>query len=301
MGGMAASTASTLDLSSLPAPDLIERLPFDTIADQMVADVQLRLPAFDATVDSDPAVIVLQVAAYREQLLRAAVNDAARQLMVASATGANLDQLAVLVGVARLTIDAGDPTQGVAPTLESDAALRQRIVLAPESFSVAGPELAYVYHAKSADGAVRDASATSPAPGQVLVSVLARNGDGTAPADLLAKVEAVVGSDSVRPLGDLVTVASAEIRRFAITARLVTFSGPDIGVVLATARRSLDAYLADSRRLGRDITLSGLYAALHVSGVMRVEILAPIGDVVCDATQAAFCTGITLSHGGYDD
>ncbi|MCC2976243.1 baseplate J/gp47 family protein [Sphingomonas sp. PL-96] len=298
---MPASTASTLDLSSLPAPDLIERLPFDTIVGQMVADVQLRLPSFDATVDSDPAVIVLQVAAYHVQLLRAAVNDAARQVMVASATGANLDQLAALVGVARLTIDAGDPAQGIVPTLESDAALRQRIVLAPESFSVAGPELAYVYHATSADGAVRDASATSPAPGQVLVSVLARDGDGTAPAVLLAKVAAVVGSDHVRPLGDLVTVASAEIRRFEVVARLVTFSGPDVGVVLTAARVALDEYLAASRRLGRDITRSGLYAALHVSGVMRVEILAPAADVVCDATQAAYCTDVTLTHGGYDD
>jgi phage-related baseplate assembly protein len=298
---MAASTASTLDLSSLPAPDLIELPSFETVFARMVADVQARLPSFDATIDSDPAVIVLQVAAYHLQLISTAVNDTARQLMVASATGANLDQLAALVGVGRLTIDVGDPAQGIAPTMESDAALRQRIVLAPESFSVAGPELAYVYHAKSADGAVRDASATSPAPGEVLVSVLARDGDGSAPADLLAKVQAIVGSDSVRPLGDLVTVASAKIRPFDLKARLVTFSGPDVGVVLAAARVSLDVYLAESRLLGRDITLSGLYAALHVPGVMRVEIVAPSADVVCDATQAAYCTGITLTHGGYDD
>jgi phage protein D len=34
--------------------------------------------------------------------------------------------------------------------METDDALRQRIVLAPEGFSVAGPELAYVKHAKDA-------------------------------------------------------------------------------------------------------------------------------------------------------
>jgi phage-related baseplate assembly protein len=301
MAGMAASTASTLDLSSLPPPDLIEQLSFDDVLARMVADVQARLPAFDATVDSDPAVIVLQVAAYHLQIHRAAVNDAARQLMVASATGSNLDQLAALVRVQRLTIDEGDPARGIPPRLESDAALRQRITLGPEGFSVAGPELAYVFHAKSADGAVRDASATSPVPGEVLVSVLARDGDGTAPGDLLAKVAAIVNSDSVRPLGDLVRVASGEIRRFELSARLVTFSGPDIDLVLSAARASLDAYLSGSRLLGRDITRSGIYAALHVPGVMRVEILSPASDVVCDATQAAYCTNITLTHGGYDD
>ncbi|MCG7349291.1 baseplate assembly protein [Sphingomonas sp. ACRSK] len=298
---MSAGTASTLDLSSLPAPDLIEQLSFDDVLARMVADVRLRLPGFDATVDSDPAVIVLQVAAYHLQLHVAAVNDKARQLMVASATGANLDHLAALVGASRRTVDGGDPGQGIPPKLEGDDELRQRIVLAPESFSVAGPELAYVYHAKAADGAVLDARATSPAPGEVLVSVLAREGDGRASAELLGKVAAVVNSDSVRPLGDLVTVASAEIRPFALDARLVTFSGPDIGLVLAAARSSLDVYLASSRLLGRDITLSGLFAALHVAGVMRVEILAPTADIVCGATQAAHCTGVTLIHGGYGD
>ncbi|MFV0625203.1 baseplate J/gp47 family protein [Sphingomonas sp. ac-8] len=297
---MAAGTASTLDLSSLPAPDLIELQSFDTILARMVGDVQARLPSFDATVDSDPAVTVLQVAAYYVQLQCAAINDLARQQMVAFATGANLDHLAALVRVRRLEVDAGDAARGVAPTLESDAALRQRIVLAPEGFSVAGPQLAYVYHAKSADGAVRDASATSPAPGEVLVSVLARDGDGTAPADLLARVAEVVNSDSVRPLGDLVTVASAEILPFQVEARLVTFTGPDIDLVLAAARRSLDAYLAASRLLGRDITRSGLYAALHVAGVMRVELTSPAADIVCDDTQATHCIAIALAHGGYD-
>jgi phage-related baseplate assembly protein len=296
---MAASTASTLDLSSLPAPDLIELQSFDTVFARMVADVQARLPSFDATVDSDPAVTVLQVAAYWVQLQCAAINDLARQQMVAFATGANLDHLAALVRVQRLTLDSGDAARGLTPTLESDAELRQRIVLAPEGFTVAGPERAYVYHAKSADGAVRDASATSPAPGEVLVSVLARDGDGTAPADLLARVQASVNSDSVRPLGDLVSVASARILPFRVEARLVTFSGPDVELVRAAARTALDTYIADSRLLGRDITRSGLYAALHVPGVMRVDLMSPAADIVCDDTEAAYCTGITLTHGGH--
>jgi phage-related baseplate assembly protein len=140
MACMAATTASTLDLSSLPAPDLIELQSFDIVFARMVADVQARLPSFDATVDSDPAVMVLQVAAYYVQLQCAAINDLARQQMVAFATGANLDHLAALVRVQRLTLNDGDPTRGLAPTLESDAELRQRIVLAPEGFTVAGPE-----------------------------------------------------------------------------------------------------------------------------------------------------------------
>ncbi|XHF77136.1 hypothetical protein R3J27_08275 [Xylella fastidiosa subsp. multiplex] len=47
-------------------------------------------------------------------------------------------------------MDAGDPSKGIPPTMESDAAFRRRIVLAPEGYSVAGPEGAYIYHAISA-------------------------------------------------------------------------------------------------------------------------------------------------------
>ncbi|VEA33816.1 baseplate assembly protein [Salmonella enterica subsp. enterica] len=55
--------------------------------------------------------------------------------------------------------------------------------------SVAGPTAAYEFHARSADGRVADASATSPAPAEVVLTVLSREGDGTAEKDLLDVVE----------------------------------------------------------------------------------------------------------------
>ncbi len=293
---MSTSAASTsVDLSRLPPPVLVEQLTFDAIVADMVTALQRYWPAFDATIDDEPLMLLLQALAYREMLKRAEYNDRARQQLVAFATGGNLDHLGALVGVARLQLSA-DPL-----VMESDDALRQRIVLAPEGFSVAGPELAYVAHAKSADADVLDASASSPAPGEVLVTVLARSGNGTASAELLAKVKARVAARDVRPMGDLVTVASATIRTFTIDATLYTFAGPDRELLLKAARADLDTYLADCRRLGRDVTLSGLYAALTVPGIQRVELASPTATIVCDATQTAHCTAVTIAHGGYDD
>lgn len=295
----AASLSTAVDLSRLPAPTIVEQPSFEAILAALTASFVDLFPAFDANVESDPLVKALQVFAYRELLLRQQFNDRALQLMVAYATGANLEHLAALVGVARLELDPGDPEEDVDPTYESDDALRQRIVLAAESFSVAGPELAYVFHAKSADGDVLDASAISPAPGEVLVSVLSRTGDGTAPNATLEAVEAVVNDRAIRPLGDDVTVASADIVDFAIEATLFTFSGPDVELLLETAQANLDSYLTDNRKLGRDITTSGIIAALMVPGVQRAVLAEPVADVECDATQAGHCTGIDLTHGGY--
>ncbi|MBB3877899.1 baseplate assembly protein [Sphingomonas pseudosanguinis] len=294
-----AATSTTIDLSRLTPPELVEQLDFDAIVAAMVADVQALLPSFDATVDSDPAVKVLQVGAYRELLLRRQFQDAALQLFVAYAGGSNLDHLGALVGVARRTITPADLSTGAPAVMEGDDEYRQRIVLAPEAFSTAGPELAYVALAKGAAGDVLDASAISPAPGEVLVSVLSRTGDGTAPGDLVAAVREATSPSAKRPLGDAVSVRSAQIRNFRIKAQLFTFAGPDLSVVLATARANLDAYLTENRKLGRTLTRSGISAALTVAGVHRVVLIDPVDDVVCDRTQAGWCTDIVIEHGGY--
>jgi phage-related baseplate assembly protein len=137
----------------------------------------------------------------------------------------------------------------------------------------------------------------------VLVSILSRTGDGTAPdatIDAVAAVLTPIAGNRIRPMGDAVTVASAEIVDFALTVTVYTYLGPDRTLVLDAAQAGVDAFLANSRRLGRNITISGLHAAATVPGVQRVA-LDLDEDVICSLTQAANCTGITMLHGGYDD
>lgn len=292
------STFTAVDLSRLPAPPVVEELSFETIYDELLTSLRTMLPDFDATVESDPAVKLLQIMAYRELLLRQRINEAGRAVMPAYAIGGDLDNLAAIVGVTRLVLDEGDAAQGIAPTLESDTDFRRRMVLAPEGFSVAGPEGAYIYHSLSADADVLDASATSPTPGNVVVTILSRMGNGAASPALLANVNARVNDDDVRPMTDHVTVQSATIVNYAVTAELRTFTGPDGTVVLDEARRRLNLYVAESHRLGRDITRSGIFAALHSEGVQNVTLIAPAADIILGRTQASWCTAISITYVG---
>ncbi|CCA91317.1 baseplate J/gp47 family protein [Novosphingobium sp. PP1Y] len=294
---MADATFTAVDLSRLPAPDIVEELDFETILADAVARMQAQMPEF-ITRDSDPATKLLQVFAYFAQLLRQRVNDAVRAVMPAYAVGADLDNIAALFGITRFTLASADEALGIPAVMESDADFRRRMVLAPEGYSVAGPEGAYIFHALSADADVLDASATSPAAGEVLVSVLSRTGSGAASAALVSKVAAYVSDETRRPLTDFVTVQSAEIVTYAVEATLTTFSGPDGGVVLAAAHANLDAYIASSHRLGRDITRSAIFAALHVEGVQNVELSAPAADIIVSRTQAPHCTGTTINYAG---
>lgn len=289
------ATSVALDLSSLPAPDVVEQLGYEAILAALIADLSARWPEFDALVESEPLIKLLQLTAYRELVLRQQFNDRARSVMLAFAGGADLEHLAALFGVTRLVLTPANPLTGTAAVLESDDDLRRRVLLAPDSWSVAGPEAAYVYHALSAEPGILDASATSPTPGAVIVSLLSRTGSGAASPAQIAAVAAVVNADGVRPLTDLVTVQSAGIQNFVIEAEIRLFAGPDTPTIEAASRASLTAFLASAHRLGRDVPLSAIIAALHVGGVRKVVVSQPLADIECTRLQAPFCTATTIT------
>lgn len=288
---------SAINLSELAAPAIVEPLSFEQIFDAMLADLQARDATFTALVESDPAYKILEVCAYRELLLRARINDACYAVMLAYAMGTDLDQIGANLGVVRLLIDDGDPDAipPVDPTYESDDDFRRRIQLSFEGYTTAGSEGSYVFHGLGADGDVKDIAAVSPTPGNVTVYVLARSGDGTAGSALLAKVSAALNAEQVRPLTDHVTVQSATITSYAITAELVMFPGPDAEVVRAAALAAAQKYAEATAKIGYDVTLSGIYAALHQPGVQRVNLTAPAANIVLGDGQASHCTGITLT------
>lgn len=295
---IASDSFSGVDLSRLPPPTVIEALDFETIYAEALGQFQTYFPGFDATVESDPVVKLLQLFAYRELVLRQRVNDAARAVMPAYAVGADLDALAALLGLERFVLDPGDPENEIPPTLEADDDLRRRMVLAPEGLSVAGPEGSYIFHALSADGDVLDASAVSPTPGDVLVTVLSRTGDGTPSPEVLAAVENRLTDKSIRPLTDNVTVQGADVVDFSITATMTFLSGPDRSLVLAEAQARLSSHLTATLRLGRDVTRAGIIAALHPEGVQNIALASPAADIVLTRQQAGHCTGITLNDAG---
>ena len=185
----AASTA--VDLSRLPPPDIVEPVNYEAVLAQMTARMQALVPGFDALTSADPAIKVLEIAAYEKTILFQRVNDAARATMVGYARGADLDNLAALFGLTRLLIEEADEALGTPAVYEDDDRLRRRVLLAPDSFSVAGPATAYVFHALSAEASLVDAAASSPEPGEVVVALLGSEGDGTVAADIVEAVRQV--------------------------------------------------------------------------------------------------------------
>lgn len=292
-----AGAYTQVDLSQLPPPDVVETLEFEDILGNMLGELVERDPSFTALVESDPAYKVLEVAAYREMLLRQRVNDAAKAVMLSLARGADLDQIGANFAVGRMMLDPGDPNAipPVPPTYEDDESFRSRIQLSFEGITTAGSEGSYVFHALSASPEVKDVQAVSPDPGDVIVYVLPRSPGVVAGEGLLDLVAAAVNGERVRPMTDRVTVQAASLVEYSIVAELEVYKGPDLEVVRAQAYAAVAAYAEKQRRIGYDVTLSGIYAALHQAGVHNVNLIEPTATVVVAEGEASWCSSITVT------
>lgn len=306
---MNANTA-IIDMSRLPAPAVVQVPDFEAILSDLRTDLIAAMPADlregtaqTLALESEPLTIWLQRLAYQLVVERSNRNDSAHAVMLAYARDSDLDQLGAFFGVIRHTLTPADPAAipPVQAVMESDDDFRARIQMAPRGYSVAGPVSAYVFYARSAHADVLDAAATSPTPGSVVVSILSRQGQGTPDAGVLQAVDAAVNAQDVRPLSDEVIVQAATIVPYSIDATVHTLPGPDSASVLASAHQRCAQYALDMHRIGRSPTLSGIYAALHIEGVQRVELHSPSADVAIGPTQASYCSAITLNAGGSSD
>lgn len=278
------SRFTAIDLSGLAPPDIIETLDYEAIVTAMRNDLVERFPLIAGVIDleSEPARKLIEAFAYRELRLRARINDAARAVLLASSWGSNLDHLGALFATARQPV-------------ETDDRFRRRIQLAPEAFSVAGPEGAYQYHALTVAPWARDVSAVSHRPGVVRVTVLK---EGTNPTPTLAEREAVrlhLKDEAIRPLTDVVEVMAPAIRRTRIAAKLTLYPGPDGELVRQRALAAVTAWVEKNRMLGMNLRRSALYAALHQEGVHSVELVSPAEDLVLDITEVYAIEAIEVS------
>lgn len=274
------------DLASLPTPAVIEPLSFETIFAQLQTEFQSRYPDYSALLASDPAVKLLEVAAYREVLLRNRINAAAKASLLAFATGSDLDHLAAFYGVTRLDD-------------EPDEALRLRTRARIIGFANAGGAAHYRYWALSASPDVADVEVDSPEPGRVRISVLAKGEDETVPDAVLEAVRAVVLRDDIRVLTDTVEVVAAELIAVSVSAQVWLYPDTPIEVVQAI-EDVFASTVAAHAGLGWDLTRSWVIGQLQRPGVHKVVVHAPLTDIPVAANQAVRLASLHIEFAGRD-
>ena len=214
-----------------------------------------------------------------------------------------VDPIPYIASVTNTTISEGGAD------VETDDAFRERIREAPESFSCAGAEGAYVFFTKKASALISSVKVVSPKPGDVVIYPGLVSGE-IAKAEILTLVETALTDKKVRPLTDNVSVKAPIAKNYSIN--LQYYIDSDNAYYADTIKARVDEAVTDyikwqSGKVGRDIIPSELIRRIMEVGAKRVTVTSPIFTVVKDGrkedgyqVELAQCTGKTITYGGVE-
>lgn len=208
-----------------------------------------------------------------------------------------VDPLPWVASVVNLEITAGGSEQ------EADESLRERIQLAPESFSVAGPEGAYIYWTKTAQTGILDVAAWSPEPGVVEVDFLLTGGELPNQA-VIDRVAEVLNDRTRRPLTDQVQIQAPEVVSFDVKVIWWMYASDEIqrAQIQTAVQNAFDEWILwQKSKIGRDLNPSELIRLIQAAGAKRVEVISPIYRVVERNQVAVASENRILAFGGEED
>ena len=185
---------------------------------------------------------------------------------------------------------------------EDDDSLRERAHEAPERFSVAGPEGAYQYHAKSVNSAITDGAVTSPSPGVVNIYPLLDGGDIPG-EELLEEIEDRLSDKTIRPLTDDVEVKAPTKASYDITGKYYIDSNDtnQAADIQARVTEAINEYILwQKSKLGRDINPSKLISMVMDAGIKRIDITSPTFTKL-ENTQVAIADEINVTMAGAEE
>lgn len=270
-----------MNLEELETPQIVEELSLNEILEEMRDKLISLAPEFTAYVESDPLIKLMEVAAYRELLLRQRINQAAKANLLAFAEGSDLDNLAAFYGLLR-------------KLHETDEEFRKRIQARISGWSTAGSKAAYIFHALNSDTRVKEANADSPEPGLVRITILSKENNGIVSDDLLEAVNDYMQREDVRVLTDTVQVVPCTLVDIDVRAKITLMSStPD--EFLNTIETSFRRAFYKNASMGVSISRNWVISNLFLDGVRDVELLSPLADVDVAETSCARLVNMELT------
>ena len=230
--------------------------------EEILAEIKAKIPEEITLLESDPATKILEIVAFREMLLRERINNAAKANLLSFADGLELDYLAEFYGVER-------------QENELDDAFRLRVKARIAAFSTAGTKEHYRFHALSSSTSIKDALASSPAPGLVKISILSTSEDGKATSELIETVKKYINRDDVKMLTDTVEIVGCTIIPLDIKIEIKTTNS----FVLNSIKSNFINKFNTTKNLGWSPSISWIIANIFTDDVTHIKVITPSEDV----------------------
>lgn len=286
-----------------PKPTITAELDYEALRSQRIAafleawethrQQDPTLPEYDVQMlETDPAVVALEVAAYGDLYFTGRTNDVARATLLTDfAIGEDLD----LHGAATRT--PAHPNGLARFSGEEDSDYRARIIEARAGTSAAGPDEWWLTQARAADARVRSIGLDYRGQGQLNVYLLARDHGGVPDQAMLDAVTARLNRPDVRPRNVVPAVLSAVIEEVDVVA--------DVWLLPDTAEARLEqqeaaalAAASSQQSLDTDLTHHYLRRLMDSADIYKIEIVSPAADLVADPSRAYSVRSITARLAG---
>lgn len=186
--------------------------------------------------------------------------------------------------------------------IEDDDSMKERIYIAPSSYSVAGPEDAYRYWVKTFNSGISDVLVQSDNPVDVIVEFIMSDGE-LPTTGLIQGLQLYLQNKQIRPLTDKVTVKAPDTVDYKLDVRyyINTSDLKCADTIKANVTAAVEQYIVWQRsKIGRDINPSQLIQMMVSAGAKRVEVKLPVFQVV-GAANVAKMVSQTVTYGGIED
>ncbi len=208
-----------------------------------------------------------------------------------------VDPIPYVSGVENITKTEGGAGE------ETDDEFRERIFLAPSSFSTAGPADAYEYWVRQYNSAaIEDVKIYEPTDAIVDVRVLLKGGELPSAA-YCEKVKEYLLQNPVVPLTDNSIVAAPDVVKYNLKATyyISRRHTNNLETIKAAIEEAKDEYLLYQRSgIGRDLNPDVLIEFVRAAGGKRVVIESPPFQVVRE-TSVAQENNVEFVFGGLED
>lgn len=291
-----------VDVERLPASKAVTELKFtlsERLANAFVVPAGFEVSSGDVSFATDKELVIPPGELEGETSASCLVPGVVGNEYIAGQISTIVSPKAFLLSAENITVSEGGSE------IENDASYAERIRLRLDSYSVAGPRLAYVYHAKSFSPAISDVSVISPVPGEVDVYTILE--DGTLPSEsFLEALLENLSSENLRPLTDYVVCKAPEPVNYSI--QLDYWINKEDRENAAGIREAVQNAVEEYRvwqqsKIGRDISPSKLITQVSLAGVSRIDeaTFEPKAFRELGEDQVAQCSDVKVNFKGYKD
>lgn len=208
-----------------------------------------------------------------------------------------VDPVAYISEVVNTTISTGGTDE------EDDDSLRERVFLAPSSYTTTGSADAYIYHCKLFSNDIADVIATSDV-GSAVVNIIVLLKNGVIPEEkLITQLQEYLNGDSIKTLTDKVVVAAPSVKKYDIklTYYINKSERSKALLIKKNVEKAIDEYILwQNSKIGRDINPNKLIEKIMAAGAKRVAVSSPLYQA-CNQTEVPQLANKSITYGGIED